>query len=71
MGAGGAGLARFSFDDPLQVGPCGRGTESDPLPEGWLHRSTALGVSAEQANILITGYLMIQSRYYRDNWVAK
>ena len=46
-GAGGVGSARFSFGDPLQEGPCGTGRESDP-PEGWIHRSTALGVCALQ-----------------------
>ena len=44
-GAGGVGSARFSFGDPLREGPCGTWRESDPpLPEVWIHRSTALGV---------------------------
>ena len=51
IGAGGAGSARFSFGDPLQEGPCGMGMESDP-PEGWIRRSTALGVCAVQASSL-------------------
>ena len=46
-GVGGAGSACFSFGDPLQEGPCGTRRESDP-PEGWIHRSTALGVCEEQ-----------------------
>ena len=28
MGAGGAGLARFSLGDPLQEGPCGSGSQT-------------------------------------------
>ena len=48
-GAGGAGLACFSFGDPLREGPWGTGRELDPL-EGWIHRSTALGVCAVQAS---------------------
>ena len=52
MGAGGAGLARFPLGDPLQEGPCGSGRESDPLPVGWLCRSTELGVCEEQASSL-------------------
>ena len=47
-----AGLARFSLGDPLPEGLCGTGRESDLLPEGWLRRSTALGVCAEQASSL-------------------
>ena len=43
-GAGGAGSAHFCFGDPLREGPCGPRRESDP-PEGWICRSTALGVS--------------------------
>ena len=50
-GVGGAGSARFSFGDLLWEGPCGTGRESD-LPEGWICRSTALGVFAEQASSL-------------------
>ena len=48
MGAGGAGLARFSLGDPLQEGPCGSRRESDLLPEVWLRRSTELGVCARE-----------------------
>ena len=51
-GVGGAGSARFSFSDPLQEGSCGTGSESDPLPEGWICRSTALGVCRVQASSL-------------------
>ena len=43
-GAGGAGSAHFSFRDPLREGPCGTRRESDPPPEGWIRRSTELGV---------------------------
>ena len=46
-GAGGAGSARFSFGDLLQEGPCSTGREPDP-PEGWICRSTALGVCSLQ-----------------------
>ena len=51
-GAGGAGSAHFSFCDPLWEGPCGTGRESDLPPEGWIRRSTALGVFAVQASSL-------------------
>ena len=51
-GAGGAGSARFSLGDPLREGLCGTGRESDPLPEGWIRRSTALGVRKVQASAL-------------------
>ena len=58
MGAEGAGLAHFSLGDPLQEGPSGSGRESDLLPEGWLRRSTALGICVEQASSLVgTGSL--------------
>ena len=58
-GAGGEGSARFSFGDPLREGPCGTGRESDPL-EGWICRSTALGVCAVQASsVMGTGSLWI------------
>ena len=50
-GAGGAGSACLSFGDPLQEGPCGSGRESVPQ-EGWIHRSTALGVCEVQASSL-------------------
>ena len=52
MGAGGAGLASFSFGDPLREGPCGSGRESDLSPEGWIRRSTALSVCEVQASFL-------------------
>ena len=42
-GAGGAGLARFAIGGPLWEGPCSRGWEAG-LSEGWIHRSTALGI---------------------------
>ena len=35
--------ARFAFGGLLREGPCGTGMEAD-LWEGWIHRSTALGV---------------------------
>ena len=46
-----AGSACFSFGDSLQEGPCSTGRESDP-PEGWICRSTALGVCAVQGSSL-------------------
>ena len=52
QGQGGAGSARFSFGDPLREGPCSTGRESDP-PEGWICRSTALGVCAVQARSMM------------------
>ena len=49
---GGAGSARFSFRDPLWEGPCGTERESDPPLEGWIRRSTALGVCVVQGSFL-------------------
>ena len=45
--------AGFAFGGLLSEGPCGTGKEADPS-EGWIHRSTALGVCAVQAS-LVTG----------------
>ena len=50
-GVGGAGLAHFAAGGPLREGPCSTGREADPL-EGWIHRSTALGVCPVQASSL-------------------
>ena len=50
-GAGGAGSASFAFGDLLWEGPCDTRRESD-LPEGWIRRSTALGVCVVQASSL-------------------
>ena len=50
-GAGGAGLARFAVSGPLREGPCStRGRQAD-LSEGWIHRSTALGICTVQASL--------------------
>ena len=49
--AEGAGSTRFSFKDLLWEGPCGTWRESDP-PEGWIRRSTVLGVCEVQASSL-------------------
>ena len=59
-GVGGAGSARFSFGEPLWEGPCGTRRESD-LPEGWIRRSTALGVCAVQAS-------SVASKFHGRNW---
>ena len=49
-GAGGAGSAGFAFcGGLLREGPCGTGREADLL-EGWIHRSTALGVCGVQTS---------------------
>ena len=48
-GAGGAGLACFAVSGPLREGPCSTRREADPS-EGWIHRSTALGVCKVQAS---------------------
>ena len=54
---GGAGSASFAFSGPLWEGSCGTGKEAD-LSEGWIHRSTALGVCAVQASsVMGTGSL--------------
>ena len=56
-GAGGAGSALFAFSVPLWEGPCSTRREADLL-EGWIHRSTALGVCAVQASsVMGTGSL--------------
>ena len=55
--AGGPGLAHFAVGGPLWEGPCSTGKEADPL-EGWIHRSTVLGVCVVQANsVMGTGSL--------------
>ena len=51
-GVGGAGSVHFSFRDPLWERLCGTRRESDLLPEGWICRSTALGVCMVQASSL-------------------
>ena len=48
-GAGGVDSGRFAFGGLLWEGPCGTGREADPS-EGWIHRSTALGVCVVQAS---------------------
>ena len=54
-GVGGAGSARFAFGGLWQEGPCGTRREEDPL-EGWIHRSTVLGVCRVQAiSVMGTG----------------
>ena len=56
-GARGAGSALFAFSGPLQEGPCRTGRELDPM-EGWIHRSTVLGVCMVQASsVMGTGSL--------------
>ena len=55
--AGGVGSARFAFSGPLQEGPCSTRSEANPS-EGWIHRSTALGVCMVQASsVMGTGSL--------------
>ena len=49
-GMGKADLAGFALGGLLREGPCGTGREADPLSEGWIRRSTALGVCAVQAS---------------------
>ena len=51
-GAGGAGSAHFSFRDLLREGPCSTWRESDLPPEGWILRSTMLGVCTMQESSL-------------------
>ena len=48
-GVGGADLASFAPGGPLWEGPCSTGKEAGPL-EGWIHRSTALGICTVQAS---------------------
>ena len=56
-GVGGVGSTHFAFSGPLQEGPYGIRREADPS-EGWIHRSTALGVCAVQASSVTgTGFL--------------
>ena len=55
---GGAGSTHLSLGDRLQEGLCGTGRESDLLPEGWIHRSTALDVcGVETSSLTGTGSL--------------
>ena len=57
-GLGGAGLASFALSGLLWEGPCSTGREADQS-EGWIHRSTALGVCAVQASSVTgTGSLL-------------
>ena len=49
---GGAGSAHFSYGDLLWEGPCSTRRESDLRREGWIRRSTALGVCVVQASSL-------------------
>ena len=54
---GGAGLASFAFHGPLREGPCSTRRKADPS-EGWIQRSTALGVCTVQASLVMgTGSL--------------
>ena len=56
-GVGGAGSAHFAFGGPLWEGPCSTRREADPS-EGWICRSTALGVCSVQAiSVMGTGFL--------------
>ena len=48
---GRARLSSLFLGDPLQEGPCGSGRESVPQ-EGWIRRSTALGVCEVQISSL-------------------
>ena len=48
-GAGGEGLACFAVGSPLGEGRCSTRREADPS-EGWIHRSTALGLCAMQTS---------------------
>ena len=56
-GAVGACLASFALSGPLQEGSCSTRREADPL-QGWIHRSTALGICSVQASLVMeTGSL--------------
>ena len=46
---GGRGRLSSLAVDPLWEGPCSTGREADPS-EGWIHRSTVLGVCEVQAS---------------------
>ena len=48
-GVGGVALACFAVGGPLREGPCSTRREAD-LSEGWIHRSTVLGVCKVQAS---------------------
>ena len=62
-GAGGADLVHFAIGGPLWEGPCSTGREADQS-EGWIHRSTALGVCAVQAS-LVTGTASLWGRRWQ------
>ena len=56
-GAGGVGLAHFASGGPLWEGPCCTWREAGPS-EGWIHRSTVLGICLVQASLVMgTGSL--------------
>ena len=50
-GAGGAGFDSCAMGGPLQEGPCSTRRGADPL-EGWIHKSTELGVCTVQASLV-------------------
>ena len=50
--AGGAGSDRFAIGGPLREGPCSTRREAH-LSEGWIHRSTVLGVCVVQASLMM------------------
>ena len=50
-GVGGAGSACFAVGGPLRERPCVTGRQADPS-EGWIYRSTALGVCVVQTSLV-------------------
>ena len=50
-GVGGADLALFAVDGLLGEGPCSTRREAGPS-EGWIHRSTALGLCRMQTSLV-------------------
>ena len=67
-GVGGSGLAHFAISGPLQKEPCSTRREAGPS-EGWIHRSTALGVCEVQASwVTGTGSLWNSGGDGREKW---
>ena len=51
-GVGGAGLTHLAIGGPLWEGTCSTGREAGDPWEGWIHRSTALGVCTVHSSLV-------------------
>ena len=65
-GVGGADSAHFAFGGLPQEGPSGTRREAD-LSEGWIHRSTALGVCTVQArSVMVNPFGILAGEWERE-----